>query len=48
MSFIVWIVFGAIAGWLASIIMKEDNGLIRNILIFDKIHSTAIQFKLEE
>ena len=25
MNIIVWVIFGAIAGWLASIIMKTDN-----------------------
>lgn len=35
MNFILWIVFGAIAGWLASIIMKTNagSGLIVNIIV---------------
>lgn len=35
MNFIVWIIFGALAGWVASIIMKTDKqqGAIANILV---------------
>ena len=35
MDFILWIIFGAIAGWLASIIMKTDReqGLIMDIVL---------------
>lgn len=35
MNFIAWIVFGAIAGWLASIIMKTDNqqGLLMDVIL---------------
>lgn len=35
MNFILWIIFGAIAGWLASIIMKTNakNGLLINIIV---------------
>ena len=25
MNFIIWIVFGALAGWIASLIMKTDS-----------------------
>lgn len=35
MNIIVWIIFGAIAGWLASIIMKTntEQGLLMDILL---------------
>lgn len=33
MNFIGWIVLGALAGWLATAIMKEEGGLIKNILL---------------
>lgn len=35
MNFIVWIIFGALAGWVASIIMKtnEKQGAIGNIVV---------------
>ncbi|MBK9209420.1 MAG: GlsB/YeaQ/YmgE family stress response membrane protein [Anaerolineales bacterium] len=35
MDFIVWIIFGAIAGWIASIIMKKNKkmGAIANIVV---------------
>lgn len=35
MNFIVWIIFGALAGWVASIIMKtnEQQGAIGNIVV---------------
>ncbi len=33
MGIIMWIVFGAIVGWLASIITKSKGGLIRNIIV---------------
>ena len=35
MNFIVWIVFGAIAGWVASMIMKTDaeQGALMNIVV---------------
>jgi len=35
MSILIWIAFGAIVGWLASLIMKtdEDQGVIANIMI---------------
>ncbi len=35
MNFLVWIVFGAIAGWIASIIMKTDaqQGALTNIIV---------------
>jgi uncharacterized membrane protein YeaQ/YmgE (transglycosylase-associated protein family) len=35
MDFLVWIVFGALAGWIASIIMKKNKqmGAIANIVV---------------
>jgi uncharacterized membrane protein YeaQ/YmgE (transglycosylase-associated protein family) len=31
MSFIIWIVMGALAGWIAEKVMKFDTGLLANI-----------------
>ena len=35
MNFLVWIIFGAIAGWIASILMKKNGqqGAIGNIVV---------------
>ncbi len=35
MNIIIWIIFGALVGWVASLIMKTDNqqGAVLNILI---------------
>jgi uncharacterized membrane protein YeaQ/YmgE (transglycosylase-associated protein family) len=35
MNIIVWIIFGALAGWIASIIMKKNRkmGAIANVLV---------------
>lgn len=33
MSFIFWIIIGGLAGWLAGVIMKDQSGLIMNIII---------------
>ena len=35
MSFIIWIIFGALVGWIASIIMKTNaqQGIILNIIV---------------
>ncbi len=35
MSFLIWIIFGALAGWLASLIMKSDaqQGAMMNIIV---------------
>jgi uncharacterized membrane protein YeaQ/YmgE (transglycosylase-associated protein family) len=35
MNFIVWIIFGALAGWVASMIMKTDaeQGAVANIIV---------------
>ena len=35
MNILVWIIFGALAGWIASILMKRDGqqGAIGNIIV---------------
>ena len=33
MSILIWIIFGAIVGWLASIVTSSSNGLVGNILL---------------
>ena len=33
MSIIVWIVIGGLAGWIASMIMDSEGGLLRNIIV---------------
>ncbi len=33
MNIILWIIFGAIAGWIASMIMKSSNGLLWDIIL---------------
>jgi uncharacterized membrane protein YeaQ/YmgE (transglycosylase-associated protein family) len=35
MSFIIWIIFGALAGWIASLVMKTDaqQGFMMNIIV---------------
>ena len=33
MDIIIWIVFGAIVGWAASLIMDSGGGLLRNIVV---------------
>jgi uncharacterized membrane protein YeaQ/YmgE (transglycosylase-associated protein family) len=33
MGIILWIVFGAIVGWLASIIMKTRGGIIMDLIV---------------
>ena len=33
MGIILWIIFGAIAGWIASMIMKSNDGLLMDIVI---------------
>lgn len=33
MGILLWIVFGAIAGWLASVFMKSQNGLLMDIVL---------------
>lgn len=33
MGLLLWIVFGALVGWVASLIMKSDTGLLWDIII---------------
>lgn len=33
MSILVWIVFGALVGWVASMVMGSEGGLIRDIIL---------------
>ena len=33
MGLLLWIVFGAIAGWIASLLMKSEGGLLWDILV---------------
>ena len=33
MNIILWIVLGALAGWIASLVMKTDQGLLIDIVV---------------
>lgn len=33
MGWIGWIVLGGLAGWIANMLMKEEGGLFKNILV---------------
>lgn len=33
MGIILWVIFGALAGWIASAIMKSNDGVLMNIVI---------------
>jgi uncharacterized membrane protein YeaQ/YmgE (transglycosylase-associated protein family) len=33
MGIILWIIFGALAGWIASMIMKTDSGAMMDIIM---------------
>ncbi len=33
MEFIVWIIFGALVGWIASMLMGTSEGLVKNIVL---------------
>lgn len=33
MGFIGWIILGALAGWVAKMITKEEGGLLKNIIL---------------
>ncbi len=33
MNILLWIVFGAIAGWVANMIMKSDRGMLEDIIL---------------
>ena len=32
MNFIIWIILGAVAGWIAEQVMKSSHGLLENIV----------------
>jgi uncharacterized membrane protein YeaQ/YmgE (transglycosylase-associated protein family) len=33
MNILVWIIFGAIVGWLADLVMKSDHGVLENVIL---------------
>ena len=33
MNWIGWVILGGLAGWVASMLMKEEGGLLKNILV---------------
>ncbi|MEK7602370.1 MAG: GlsB/YeaQ/YmgE family stress response membrane protein [Patescibacteria group bacterium] len=33
MGILLWIVFGALVGWIASLVMKSDGGLVWDIVV---------------
>jgi len=33
MDILIWIVFGAIAGWVADVVMHSDHGLIEDVIL---------------
>lgn len=33
MGIILWIIFGALVGWIASMIMKSDQGILMDIIV---------------
>lgn len=33
MGFIIWIIIGGLAGWIAGMIMKSSSGLFMNIIV---------------
>ena len=33
MNFIIWIIFGAIAGFVADVVMSSDHGLIEDVVL---------------
>ena len=33
MDFLIWIVLGAIAGWIASMVMSSSHGIIEDIIL---------------
>ena len=32
-NFIVWLILGGIVGWLASMVMRDNNGILLNIVV---------------
>lgn len=33
MNWIGWVILGGLAGWVANMLMKEEGGLLKNILV---------------
>lgn len=33
MNILLWIVFGAIAGWIADVVMHSDHGLLEDVIL---------------
>jgi uncharacterized membrane protein YeaQ/YmgE (transglycosylase-associated protein family) len=33
MNILLWVILGAVAGWIADMIMKSDHGLIEDIIL---------------
>lgn len=33
LGFLIWIIFGAVIGWIAGVIMKDERGLLGNIIV---------------
>jgi uncharacterized membrane protein YeaQ/YmgE (transglycosylase-associated protein family) len=33
MNILLWIVLGAVAGWIADMVMKSDHGLVEDIIL---------------
>ena len=33
MNIILWVILGAIAGWIADVIMKSDHGVIEDVIL---------------
>jgi uncharacterized membrane protein YeaQ/YmgE (transglycosylase-associated protein family) len=33
MGILLWIIFGALVGWVASMLMNSEGGLLRNIIV---------------
>lgn len=33
MNFLLWIILGAVAGWIADVVMKSDHGLVEDIVL---------------
>lgn len=33
MTFLLWIILGAVAGWIASLIMKSSHGIVVDIIL---------------
>ena len=33
MNILLWLILGAVAGWIADIVMKSDHGLVEDIIL---------------